>query len=211
MIGLWLPVAVYMAAIYWGAGLEQVPAEFNDQRQRGQRPCGDRIEAARFVQRLDPALGHAHVGQAELADRLAHEPRLLAVALDQGHAQPGSGDRKRDAGQAGAGAQVGQGTTSRGDVGHVRVHRERIEQVLVDHLARVAHGGQVVGAVPAHEQREVVEQWRGERLIEAKASQARDEVGMQLRAQGGWERVVHPGDYDVAGAAIGRRHASAPT
>ena len=25
MIGLWLPVAVYMAAIYWGAGLEQVP------------------------------------------------------------------------------------------------------------------------------------------------------------------------------------------
>ena len=25
MIGLWLPVAVYMAAIYWGAALTQVP------------------------------------------------------------------------------------------------------------------------------------------------------------------------------------------
>jgi hypothetical protein len=67
---------------------------------------------AGLVQRLGARFGHAGVAQAELAHGLAHEARLLAVALHQGDLQARAGDRQRDAGQAGAGAEVGQAASA---------------------------------------------------------------------------------------------------
>jgi hypothetical protein len=43
----------------------------------------------RLGERLDRAIRPRGVAQLELAHRLAQEARLLAVAFDQGHLQPG--------------------------------------------------------------------------------------------------------------------------
>jgi hypothetical protein len=45
------------------------------------------------------------------------------------------GDRQGNAGQAGTGAEIGERTGV-----HVRVHRQRVEQVPAQHLAAFAHG-----------------------------------------------------------------------
>ena len=83
------------------------------------------------------------------AHRLAQETRLLAVGFDQGHPQI-------PAWRSPAGCRAGR-RRCRGRPGCRRrarsgMHRQRIEQVLADHLARVADRGEVVGAVPAIEQ-----------------------------------------------------------
>src|SRR5207342_2335618 len=60
-------------------------------------------------------------------------------------------------------------------------HRQRIEQVLADHLLRIAYGGEVVGLVPARKQGEVGQQRFGQRRREAELAQA----GLEGGAQGG--------------------------
>ncbi len=135
----------------------QVPAQLQDQRQGGQRTCGDGIKGGAWLERFDAGFGHADIAQLELTHRFAQKARFLAVALHQGDVQAGGGNRQRNAGQAGAGAQIGQAVQR----AHKRLHRQRIQHMLDQHLVRVADRGEVVGGIPARQQRQIVQQRRG--------------------------------------------------
>ncbi|KEZ99445.1 hypothetical protein A11M_0101040 [Xanthomonas vasicola pv. vasculorum NCPPB 895] len=150
------------------------------------------VVGRRLVQRFGARFGHAGVAQLQMAQGFAHEARLLAVAFHQRYLQLRAGDRQGDAGQAGAGAQVGQ--SAAGDVG---LHGQRIEQMAGNHLARVAHGGEVVGLVPAHQQGQVAQQRRGEGRIQGLGLQAAFERGRDI---GGKCGIVH-GAIIAAGLA----------
>ena len=136
----------------------QVPAQLQDQRQSSQRTRGDGIKRGARLERFDARFGHADIAQLELTHRFTQKTRFLAVALYQGDVQRRGSNRQRDAGQAGAGAQIGQAV----QITHKRLHRQRIQHMLDQHLVRVTDRGEVIGGIPTRQQHQIVQQWRGE-------------------------------------------------
>ena len=154
---------------------QQMSAYPHEFRKTTERPRHKTVEAYRCIQGFGARLRHAQVRKAQMALRLTHETRLLAVGFDHGDIQVWQGQRERYAWQSSAGADVGQGAV------HEREDRQRIQQVLGYHLGGVADRGQVVGAVPTHQQRQIVQQPRGQRFRrKAKRSQAGIEYGTEV-------------------------------
>jgi hypothetical protein len=133
------------------SGAEQVAAQRQDQRQGGQRARGDGIEGG-------PGLNasirdSATLALPSLSWRIASRRKraFLPLLSTRVTCSEGVAIASGMPGQAGAGAQVGQ----RAQPAHERLHRQRVQQVLGDHLARVAHRGEVVGRVPSREQGDI--------------------------------------------------------
>ena len=82
-------------------------AEFQDQRQAGQRARGDRIELAGCIEGLDPRFDHFYVAELQLTYGFTQEACLLAVRINQVNFKSGHGQGEWNAGNAGSGAKVG--------------------------------------------------------------------------------------------------------
>ena len=89
--------------------------------------------------------------------------------------------RERYARQPGAAADI-----EHADTFDIRLHCKTVEQVFADHFVRIAHRGQVVGAVPAVQQQQVADQSLLRRHGEMQAHRA--ETGFELLPQGFFQR-----------------------
>jgi hypothetical protein len=181
------------------AGRQQVSAQCQHVAKAGERTRGDAVEGA--ADRLHALFGNRRVGKAQLAHGGAQEARLLAVGIHQRHAPAGRGDGQRNAGQAGAAAEVGKGFA-----GNVRQDGERIEQVAGDHFRRIAYRAQVVGGVPARQQGHVGQQAVGCGIVQ------REFEGGKAGAQALPQRIaVGHGGRSGAGRAVSVRAAAKAT
>ena len=127
---------------------------------------------------FDPRAGDFNIGQFEFDHDLAQKSGFLLIGIEQREAPVGPRQGQWNPGQTGAGADIQHAGPA-----HMRQDCERIEQVMRQHFFRFAHGGQVVGLVPFHHQREVIEhallriRWHGN----AQRDNARGQIGGQCR------------------------------
>ena len=139
--------------------------------QRGEGAGGDDVVG--LGDRFNPGMHAAQVRQAEHAGRLLDKRRLLGNGIDTGNGHFRAADGDDDAGQATARAHIQHArrpalrvTNQRRDDG------QAVEQVVRQHLGRVAHGGQVVNLVPLGEQIEIRQQLRVLRGRETQAKRS---------------------------------------
>ena len=122
---------------------------------RGEGARGDQVELGLLerARRLDPAVDAVQVRQAELGRGLPDERRLLGDGVDAGHLPGRIQHREDHARQAGAAAHVQDAQRAlpgcAGALAKRRDHREAVQQVVREHLAGVADGGEVVDLGPA--------------------------------------------------------------
>ena len=141
-------------------GASRWPPQPSISAEARERARGDAVERAFDV--LDAALGDAHALELEPAHGLAQEARLLAVRIDQQDLALGRRDRERNAGQARRRCRDRR-ASRRATYGRIASESSRWRVTI---SAGIAHGGQVVGGVPAFEQIDVVEQALDRRVIE---------------------------------------------
>ena len=106
---------------------------------------------------------------------------FFAHRVDAAHRQFGPADRQHNAGQAAARTHVEHlRRPSAGVAQQRRDRRQAVEQVVGQHLLRVAHRRQVVNPVPFLEQRQV-----GQQLLELGLAQRQTERGRARFQRGG--------------------------
>ena len=93
---------------------------------------------------LNPDLLLLHIVQLQLEAGLEHKTHLLAIAVDQLKRLVRAGNRQRNAGNTGTGACIDKMLPFQ-----QWQNRQAVENMPVQHLLRVANGGQVIGLVPA--------------------------------------------------------------
>ncbi len=133
------------------------------QRRKGARHHG--VERLFGLQRFDACMPRDHIGEAQQPRDVIDEAQLLVHCVNQRELAGWIDDRQRQAGKSGAGAHIGDAHAFQ-----VRMHAQRIEQVMRQHLARIGDGSEVVGLVPA-------QQFRSQR---AELTELR---GIQIHAQ----------------------------
>ncbi len=136
-----------------GAALEPGAVPGHQSFQWCQGTGGDRI-GHRFDRHiLEPGVHRLDTLQFKLPASLAQKSDFLAIAVDQDKGAVGAGDGQRHARKASSGAGIENMMSHQ-----PRQDAEAVEQMPCYHFFRPGDGGQVVGAVPAAKQREVVEQ-----------------------------------------------------
>ena len=120
------------------------------------------------------------LGSNRLDAGLVLEAGLLLHGLDRVDLQVGPGDGQHDAGQAAAGSLRPPAARCRPGP----AHRQRIEQVVGEHLALVADGGEVIDLVPLDQQpgEGVGAFWRVGGQIEAEGLDAVGEGVLQVHS-----------------------------
>ena len=100
------------------------------------------------------------IGKAQRGSSLLNEGRLLGHSVHAAHVHPRATDGEHHAGQAAARAHVEQVHGRRGQPGLRDMAAQwghgsqTVEQVVREHLLRVAHGREVIDLVPLLQQRQ---------------------------------------------------------
>ncbi len=108
--------------------------------ERREGACGDEIECRKpFGPGLHACMDDTCIGELAGHDRALEERAFPGGALDERDGRPGKRDRERQPRKAGARAEVGDVLCHR----HLREleRHQRVRQVVVDHLRRIAHRG----------------------------------------------------------------------
>ena len=96
---------------------------------------------------------HLDISQAKLRTGFNQKTGFLSVAVEQLKLSLGKQNRQGNAGQTRSGANIKHSLPL-----HQAGNTETVEQMAVQHLRRVAHGGQIVSAVPFVQQRQIIQQ-----------------------------------------------------
>ena len=104
------------------------------------------VKGFRELQRLDPSVNCADVGEAQQARRVRDEAHLLGGGVDQREVPLRIAHRERQPGEAGAGAGVRDARAR-----EVDIDGEAVEQVVGHHGGGRADRREVIAAVPAPE------------------------------------------------------------
>ena len=134
-----------------GEGVFQEDGEGGDGAADDQVVCLTVVRMA--ADRFGAAGENGHMGEGECLRGLLEEGGALLVGFDECVVSRGAGDGEDEAGEAGAGANVGEAFAG-GDVADLKAY-EGVEEVLDGDFGGVGDGGEGGGAVVFEEEVEV--------------------------------------------------------